>query len=149
MQFFTAGSQILNSPDAKGEVLANVAEARNIEYPGKVDGMKMILLLQIFVTGGLMDKKVLAAKNQIRSTSSVPLFLRPPSCHVVHLLPTQVKVCPGYCFTCCHHLLSPGVHPESLSHRRTMGFSGAGSMAKNRACKNVSRGLRLLVRLVI
>ncbi|KAI4576471.1 hypothetical protein MJT46_002306 [Ovis ammon polii x Ovis aries] len=36
MQFFTAGSQILNSADAKGEVLANVAETRNIEYPGKI-----------------------------------------------------------------------------------------------------------------
>lgn len=59
MQFFTAGSQILNSADAKGEVLANVAETRNIEYPGKVDGMKMILLLQIFVTGGLMAKMCL------------------------------------------------------------------------------------------
>ncbi|KAI4586487.1 hypothetical protein MJG53_004274 [Ovis ammon polii x Ovis aries] len=36
MQFFTAGSQILNSADAKGEVLANVAETRNFEYPGKI-----------------------------------------------------------------------------------------------------------------
>lgn len=31
MQFFTAGSQILNCPDAKGEVLVNIAETRSIE----------------------------------------------------------------------------------------------------------------------
>ena len=31
MQFFTTGSQILNSPDAKEEVLAPLAETINIE----------------------------------------------------------------------------------------------------------------------
>lgn len=96
-QFFTAGVSILNVWDAMSEVLAKVAETRNIEYPGKVDGMKMILLLQIFErrTNG---QNVLAAKNQICALLHSLSVWRPPSCHVVHLLPTQVKVlCPGYC----------------------------------------------------